>query len=120
VDAGKGLKILPSLRRVSRHLPSFTYNPGRVLSKAITCQTRGVIAVLTLGLSPWRAERLATTRTRMASTAPSLDFALPFARPLKAARAASMASRGSDLPARRRFWRSGRSTSRTSTPTWRR
>ena len=53
----------------------------------------------------------------MASTAPSLDLGLPLARPLKAARAASMASRGSDLPARRRFWRSGRSTSRTSTPT---
>ena len=46
----------------------------------------------------WRAERLATTRTRMASTAPSLDFGLPVARPPRAARAASTASRGSDLP----------------------
>ena len=46
-----------------------------------------------------RAERLATTRTRMASTAPSLLLALPWARPDCAARAASTASRGSDLPA---------------------
>jgi MFS family permease len=64
----------------------------------------------------WRAERLATTSTRMASTAPSLDLGLPVARPPRAARAASTASRGSDLPLRRRFWRFGRSTSMTSTP----
>ena len=36
----------------------------------------------------------------MASTAPSLDLGLPLARPLRAARAASTASRGSDLPLR--------------------
>ena len=68
----------------------------------------------------WRAERLATTRTRIASTAPSLDLGLPLARPLRAARAASTASRGSDLPARRRSSRLGRSTSMTSTPARRR
>jgi hypothetical protein len=48
----------------------------------------------------WRAERLATTRTRIASTAPSLDLGLPLARPLRAVRAASTASRGSDLAGR--------------------
>src|ERR1019366_2455578 len=46
----------------------------------------------------WRAERLATTRTRIASTGPSLVLPTPDARPLMAARAASTASRGSDLP----------------------
>ena len=45
-----------------------------------------------------RAERLATTRTRMASTAPSLLLAVPWARPDCAALAASTASRGSDFP----------------------
>jgi hypothetical protein len=45
----------------------------------------------------WPAERLATTRTRMASTAPSRDLGLPIARPLSAARAASTASRGVGL-----------------------
>ena len=63
-----------------------------------------------------RAERLATTRTRMASTEPSLLLAVPWARPDRAARAASTASRGSDLPLWRRAWRFWRSTSMTSTP----
>src|SRR5664280_690954 len=46
----------------------------------------------------WRAERLATIRTRIDSTGPSLVLPTPDARPLMAARAASTASRGSDLP----------------------
>jgi len=49
-----------------------------------------------------RADRLATTSTRIASTFPSRDLAAPHARPDSAARAASIASSGSDLPARRR------------------
>jgi hypothetical protein len=45
----------------------------------------------------------------------ALDLGCPVARPLCAARAASTASRGSDLPLRRRFCRSGRSTSMRAT-----
>ena len=67
-----------------------------------------------------RAERLATTRTRMASTGPSLVLPAPEARPLMAARAASTASSGSDLPWLRRDCRLGRLTSTTSTPLRRR
>jgi hypothetical protein len=63
-----------------------------------------------------RAERLATRRTRSASTQPSRLLARPLALPDRAARAASTASRGSDLPALRRAWRFWRSTSRTSMP----
>ena len=63
-----------------------------------------------------RAERLATTSALIASTLPSLALPAPCARPDSAARAASMASTGSDLPVRRRDWRLGRSTSTTSTP----
>ena len=63
-----------------------------------------------------RAERLATTRALIASTLPSLALPAPWARPDRAARAASTASAGSDLPVRRRDWRLGRSTSTTSTP----
>ena len=62
-------------------------------------------------------ERLATTRARMASTLPSRVLPAPWARPDSAARAASTASAGSDLPVRRRAWRLGRSTSTTATPT---
>ena len=61
----------------------------------------------------WRAERLATRRTRIASTEPSFVLGMLFARPLSAARAASTASRGSDFPERRRSARFGRSTSMT-------
>ena len=46
-----------------------------------------------------RAERLATTRTRMASTEPSLLLAVPWARPERTARAASTASSGIGLAA---------------------
>jgi hypothetical protein len=46
----------------------------------------------------WRADRLATTNTRMASIDPSLVLPAPAALPLIAARAASIASNGSDLP----------------------
>jgi hypothetical protein len=63
-----------------------------------------------------RAERLATTNALIASTLPSLDLPAPCARPDRAARAASMASAGSDLPVRRRDWRLGRSTSSTAMP----
>ena len=63
-----------------------------------------------------RAERLATTRVRIASTAPSLDLAMLLALPDNAERAASMASRGSDLPLRRRSSRFGRLTSTTLMP----
>ena len=52
----------------------------------------------------------------MASTAPSPVLAIPVARPLSTARAASTASAGSDLPACRRARRLGRSTSITSSP----
>ncbi len=45
-----------------------------------------------------RAGRLATTSALMASTFPSRVLAAPQARPDIAARAASMASSGSDLP----------------------
>jgi hypothetical protein len=45
-----------------------------------------------------RALRRATMRVRMASTLPSRVLATPKARPLNAARAASMASRESDFP----------------------
>lgn len=62
------------------------------------------------------AERLATTRARIASTLPSLALPEPCARADRAARAASMASAGSDLPVRRRDWQLGRSTSTTSMP----
>jgi hypothetical protein len=65
-----------------------------------------------------RAERLATRRARTASTAPSLDLAMLLALPPSAARAASMASSGSDLPLRRRSARFGRLTSRTPMPAW--
>ena len=63
----------------------------------------------------WRAERLATTRARIASTLPSADLAIPLSRPDNAPRAASMASTVSDLPCRRRSWRFGRSASITFT-----
>ncbi len=49
-----------------------------------------------------RAERFATSNTRIASTLPSAVFAIPDARPDNAARAASIASTVSDFPARRR------------------
>ena len=61
-----------------------------------------------------RAEERATRSTRMASTFPSLVLADPVASPPWAARAAAMASSGSDLPLRRRRWRLGRSTSTTA------
>jgi hypothetical protein len=63
-----------------------------------------------------RALRLATPNALIASTLPSLDLPAPWARPDSAARAASIASAGSDLPVRRRACRLGRSTSTTSTP----
>ncbi len=63
-----------------------------------------------------RALRLATISARIASTAPSRPFGAPRARPDWAARAALTASRGSDLPWRRRSWRSDRSTSTTRMP----
>jgi len=56
------------------------------------------------------ALRLATISARIASTAPSRPFGAPRARPDCAARAALTASSGSDLPCRRRSWRSERST----------
>jgi hypothetical protein len=68
------------------------------------------------------ALRLATISARIASTAPSRPLGAPRARPDCAARAALTASSGSDLPARRRSWRSERSTSTTRMPaavTWR-
>jgi hypothetical protein len=46
------------------------------------------------------AERRATINTRIASTLPVRDFGAPFALPDSAARAAAIASSGSDLPAR--------------------
>jgi hypothetical protein len=45
-----------------------------------------------------RPERCATSSARIASTFPSAVFAIPDARPDSAARAASIASTGSDLP----------------------
>src|SRR5260370_13781454 len=50
---------------------------------------------------PLRAEALATRKTRSDSTFPSLVLASPEASPERAARAAEMASWGSDLPLRR-------------------
>ena len=67
-----------------------------------------------------RPEREAMSSTRIASTLPSAVLATARARPLSAARAASMASMVSDLPWRRRACRFGRSTSITATPTPRR
>ena len=64
---------------------------------------------------PLRAEARATRKTRMDSTFPSLVLASPAASPDWAARAAVMASWGSDLPLSRRRWRFGRSTSTTRT-----
>ena len=63
-----------------------------------------------------RAERLATISARIASTVPSRPLGAPRARPDSAALAALTASRGSDLPARRRSCRSQRSTSTTAIP----
>src|ERR687897_647925 len=54
-----------------------------------------------------RADRFATTSARMASTLPSRVLPAPWARPDSAARAASTASAGSDLPVRRRALRVG-------------
>ena len=54
-----------------------------------------------------RPERCATNNARIASTLPSPCFAMPDARPDSAARAASIASTGSDLPCIRRTWRFG-------------
>ena len=62
------------------------------------------------------ALRLATISARIASTAPSRPLGPPRARPDWAARAALTASSGSDLPCRRRSWRSERSTSTTRMP----
>ena len=53
------------------------------------------------------AERLATINTLIASTLPVRDFGTPRDDPDSAARAAETASRGSDLPARRRSCRLG-------------
>ena len=49
-----------------------------------------------------RPERLATSSARIASTLPTAVLATPLARPDSTARAASMASSGSDLPWARR------------------
>ena len=70
---------------------------------------------LSAWVRPLRAEARATRKTRMDSTFPSLVLASPQASPERAARAAEMASWGSDLPLRRRRWRLGRSTSTTRT-----
>jgi hypothetical protein len=79
-----------------------------------SCSRRSAGAVTTrlrTWLRPWslaeRADRLATTKALIASTLPSLVLAAPWARPERAARAASIASAGSDLPVRRRDWRLG-------------
>src|SRR5947199_8288747 len=72
----------------------------------------------------WLRERLRLRRadirtrrsTRMASTLPFRVLAAPRASPDWAARAAVMASWGSDLPRLRRRWRFGRSTSTTAMP----
>ena len=69
---------------------------------------------LSAWVRPLRAEDLATRKTRMDSTFPSLVLASP-ALAQRAAQAAEMASWGSDLPLRRRRWRLGRSTSTTRT-----
>ena len=66
-----------------------------------------------------RNEHLATTSALIASTLQSRLLPAPWALPDKAARAASMASTGSDLPVRRQDWQFGRSTSTTSTPVFR-
>ena len=67
-----------------------------------------------------RPERLAMSSARIASPLPSAVLATPVARPDSTARAASMASRLSDLPWARRSCRFGLSTSITSTPRLRR
>src|SRR5271169_1952533 len=58
-------------------------------SGAVNVNCRIWVRALTLA---WRADRLATASTRMASTAPSLDLALPRTLPDRTARAASTAS----------------------------
>ena len=74
---------------------------------------------LSAWVRPFRAEDLATRKTRMDSTFPSLVLASPAASPERAARAAEMASWGSDLPLSRRRWRLGRSTSTRIRSAWR-
>ena len=69
-------------------------------------RTRARIWLIARVRSP-RAERLATINARMASTVPSRPLGAPLALPDWAARAALTASRGSDLPGRRRSCRSG-------------
>ena len=59
------------------------------------------------------APRRATRSARIASTGPVRVFGVPAACPDRAARAAAIASIGSDLPLARRVLRSGRSTSTT-------
>ena len=67
-------------------------------------------------MRPCLAERRATRKARIASTAPFRVFGCPAAWPDCAARAAATASTGSDLPWLRRSWRLGRFTSTTLTP----
>ena len=62
------------------------------------------------------APRRATRSTRIISTWASPDLDVPVARPDCIARAADSASRGLDLPLRRRPARSDRSTSITVRP----
>src|ERR1039457_627583 len=98
---------------VTRSAVACAANRVRRSSGPVTIRAR---AWLIAWVRSERALRLATISTRTASTAPSRPFGAPRARPDCAARAALTASRGSDLPCRRRSCRSERSTSTTRTP----
>ncbi len=108
-----GRSLVPSATRAGTDRP---LRRQRSCSGAVKPRWRIWISALTRA---WRAERLATTRTRMASTAPSLD--LGAGGPTTEGGSGRLDSvEGIGLAARRRFWRFGRSTSMTSTPTRRR
>jgi hypothetical protein len=106
----------PGRRRAAARVRALMLNPRRRLrswSGPLTNSSRIWMSALVRAV---RAERLATRKALTDSTGPSLDLAMLLALPPSAARAASMASRGSDLPLRRRSSRFGRLTSTTLTP----
>jgi hypothetical protein len=97
---------------------------GEAGSQVIWAVTIRALAWLIVWVRSAAALRLTTISARMASTVPSRPLGAPRARPDWAARAALTESSGSDLPCRRRSWRSERSTSTMRTPapavvTWR-
>lgn len=106
---------------LSRHLTARHDDDGSLVGSFRLDPDEGaaLLAALTRGKDLLRTSvepEMEEKALPLASTLPSRVLPAPCARPDSAARAASTASAGSDLPVRRRAWRLGRSTSTTLTP----